>query len=72
MFSSGEFTVKKGARPNFFLMAVNEMTLRLYSEALWHLESKECLGKPCYTNSFWRRTAIQVFCNLTKSKLRLS
>ena len=57
MFSSGEFTAKRAQGPTL-LMAVNEITLRLYSEALWHLESKERLGKPYYTNFFWRRTAI--------------
>jgi hypothetical protein len=57
MFSSGEFTEKR-AQGSTLLMGVNEITLRLYSEALWRLESKERLGKPHYTTSFWRRTAI--------------
>jgi len=28
-------------------VGVNEITLRLYRETVWHLESKERLGKTC-------------------------
>jgi len=36
-FSSGEFTAGRAQGPTF-LMGVNEITLRVYREALWHLE----------------------------------
>ena len=30
-----------------FLVGANEITLRLYRETVWHLESEERLGKTC-------------------------
>jgi hypothetical protein len=44
---SEQHTVLLRSKGGVFLVGVNEITLRLYRETEWHLESKERLGKTC-------------------------